>query len=76
MPHNLRTSSIHALQRPVVHTIAHQFSFFPHTIALWNALPPSVHASSNRLWMLSAYVLNPLQVFKFDLAEFDSTVYH
>jgi len=42
MPRNLRNSSAHALERHVVHTTAHQFSLFPHAIALWNALPPSV----------------------------------
>jgi len=40
MPQNSRNSSAHALERPVVHTTAHQFLLFPHAIALCNALPP------------------------------------
>ena len=37
----LRNTSTLALERPVTHTNAYQSSFFPHTIALWNSLPPS-----------------------------------
>ena len=33
---NLRNSSPHLLMQPAVHSSAHQFSFFPHTISLWN----------------------------------------
>ena len=39
MSRSLRYSSSLALHRPVCHTSAHQFSFFPHTISLWNNLP-------------------------------------
>ena len=42
LPRNLRSSSSLQLQRPAVHSNAHQYSFFPHSIALWNQLPPSV----------------------------------
>ena len=38
---SLRNTSTLALERPVTRTNAHQSSFFPHTIALWNSLPPS-----------------------------------
>ena len=37
---SLRNTSTLALERPVTRTNAHQSSFFPHTIALWNSLPP------------------------------------
>ena len=37
---SLRNSSSYDLQRPIICcTSAHQFSFFPHTIELWNRLP-------------------------------------
>ena len=43
---NLRsTASSLLLQRPRTHTNAYQYSFFPHAIALWNNLPPSLHSS-------------------------------
>ena len=38
---SLRNTSTLAFERPVTRTNAHQSSFFPHTIALWNSLPPS-----------------------------------
>ena len=41
---NLRNNSTFLLLRPVTHSNAHQFSFFPHTIDLWNSLPPPVHS--------------------------------
>ena len=45
---NLRNSSSLMLQRrPAVHTNAHQFSFFPHTITLWNQLPLSVQSCTS-----------------------------
>ena len=37
----LRNTRTLALERPVTRTNAHQSSFFPHTITLWNSLPPS-----------------------------------
>ena len=44
LPLNLRNNSTFLLLRPVTHSNAHQFSFFPHTIDLWNSLPPPVHS--------------------------------
>ena len=41
---NLRNNSAFLLLRPPTCSSAHQFSFFPHTIELWNSLPPSVHS--------------------------------
>ena len=35
------------LQRPRTHTNAYQYSCFPHVIALWNNLPPSLHSSNS-----------------------------
>jgi len=40
---HLRNSNPHLLVQPVVHSKAHQFSFFPHSISLWNQLPNSVY---------------------------------
>jgi len=40
---HLRNSNPHLLVQPVVHSKAHQFSFFPHSILLWNQLPNSVY---------------------------------
>ena len=40
---NLRNSNPHHLVQPAVHSNAHQFSFFPHAISLWNQLPNSVY---------------------------------
>ena len=37
----LRNTRTLALERPVTQTNAYQSSFFPHTITLWNSLPPS-----------------------------------
>ena len=44
LPLNLRNNSTFLLQRPVTYSNAHQFSFFPHTIDLWNSFPPPVHS--------------------------------
>ena len=41
---SLRNSSVFDLQRPTCRTSAHQFSFFPHTVRLWNNLPPEVQS--------------------------------
>jgi len=36
LPKVVHSVQTHALQMPVVYTNAYHFSFFPHTIALWN----------------------------------------
>ena len=41
---SLRNSSVFNLQRPICHTSAHQFSFLPHTVTLWNNLPSEVQS--------------------------------
>ena len=56
---NLRTFSITSLYRPAARTAAYQFSFFPHTIFLWNTLPSSVH------------VCNSLNSFKRKISRFN-----
>ena len=38
------SSSLMLNQRSAVHTNAHQYSFFPHTISLWNQLPSAVQS--------------------------------
>ena len=38
----LRSNSQHHFVRPPSHSNAHYFSFFPHSITLWNSLPNSV----------------------------------
>ena len=43
----LRNSNPHL--QPVVHSKAHQFSFFPHSISLWNQLPNSVYDCDSAL---------------------------
>jgi len=44
---NLRNHSPFLYHRPAAHTNAYYYSFFPHSVALWNSLPPSVHASNS-----------------------------
>ena len=41
---SLRNSSSFGLQRPICRTSAHQFSFFPHTIELWNRLTQDIQS--------------------------------
>ena len=43
-PFNLRNVNALTLCRPATHTNAYKFSFFPHTIALWNSLPPALYS--------------------------------
>ena len=59
LPFNLRTFSTTSLYRPAARTTAYQFSFFPHTISLWNTLPSSVH------------VCNSLNSFKRKISRFN-----
>ena len=40
----LRNSSQHHLYQPYARTWSYQFSFFPHTISLWNSLPFAAHS--------------------------------
>ena len=47
LPFNLRTIQNTSILRPAVRTTSYQYSFFPHTILLWNSLPPSLHACSS-----------------------------
>ena len=42
---SLRNTTSTLLQRPVTHTNAHLYLFFPNAIALWNDLGPSVQMS-------------------------------
>ena len=42
---NLRNYTPSLLHRPAADTNAYHYSFFPHTIALWNTFPSSAHTS-------------------------------
>ena len=53
---SLRNSNPHLLVQPVVHSKAHQFSFFPHSISLWNQLPNSGPVT-NRLLLITVYCM-------------------
>ena len=44
IPCNLRHVHPSTLLMPSFRTNAHQFSFFPHAISIWNSLPASVHS--------------------------------
>ena len=61
---SLRNSTSTLLQRPVAHTNAHLYSFFPNAIALWNDLAPSVQMSES------------LYIFKRSLHTFLHNTYH
>ena len=49
VPRNLRNSCVIELQRPTCRTSVHQFSYFPHTVTLWNSLPSSIQSCGSRL---------------------------
>ena len=55
-----------SLQRPVAHTNAHLYSFFPNEIALWNDLAPSVRTNEciflNALY-IPLYITSHLSCF-------------
>ena len=44
IPCNLRHVHPSTLLMPSFRTNAHQFSFFPHAISIWNSLPASIHS--------------------------------
>ena len=44
---NVRNNNSFLLNRPVCRTTAHYYSFYPHTISLWNDLPCSVTSSTS-----------------------------
>ena len=46
VPFALRNAGPSKLLRPPARTNAYQCAFFPHTIALWNSLPSSLHSCS------------------------------
>ena len=63
LPH-LRNSDRDSIlyERPAVSTEAYKFSFLPHTISSWNALPPDIQNSSS-LYSFKHYLLLYLTSF-------------
>ena len=47
IPVNVRNASLHSLVRPFAHTNSYFYSFFPHSISLWNDLPSVCQIASN-----------------------------
>ena len=47
IPVNVRNASLLSLVRPFAHTNSYLYSFFPHSISLWNDLPFACQAASN-----------------------------
>lgn len=43
---NVRSNNPFLLNRPVCRTNSHYFSFYPHSISLWNDLPPSITSAT------------------------------
>jgi len=57
-PYNLRHVHPSTLLMPSFRTNAHQFSFFPHTISIWNSLPASTHSLDTACYLFIKVVMS------------------